>query len=156
MAEAVVYKDESGKLAGFGEKGARAWARFQKMMARLQVGETLQFQWWEPRSPEFHRRFFARLNALHERQEQFEDVDALRAWLTVGAGECDLVPGPRGHMVALPRSIKWHKLDDTDFAELVRKIDDFLWSDRARGWLWGHLTDEQTYDILEQLRLEFE
>ncbi len=155
MANVVVCKDGSGKLVGFGEKGGRAWARFQKMINGLGVGETLQFQWWEPRAPGRHKLFFARLNALFDRQEQFDCADKLRAWLTVGAGECDFMPGPKGRMVALPRSIAWHRLDETEFAELVRRIDDFLWSNHARAFLWPHLTTQQTYDIVEGLRSEF-
>lgn len=155
MANVTVFKDESGKLAGFGDKGSRAWSRFRAMLDRLQVGETLAFQWWEPRAPGFHKLFFAKLNALFDRQEQFDDVDRLRAWLTVGAGECDFVPGPKGRMVALPRSIAWHKLDETEFAELARRIDDFLWSEAAHRFLWPHLTPQLAYETVEQLQLEF-
>ena len=155
MAEVVVYRDERGKLAGYGEAGARAWARFQKMLARLAQGETLVFKWWEPRSPGFHKLFFSKLHALFERQERFDDVDKLRTWLTVGAGEADFMPGPRGRLVAIPKSIAWHKLDEADFRELVRKIDDFLWTHHAREFMWPQLSTEQTYEILEGLRGQF-
>lgn len=155
MAECVVFKNESSKLEGFGEKGARAWIRFIKFVARMAIGETLHFQWWEPRAPGPHKLFFAKLGALADRQEQFEDAERLRIWLTVGAGECDFVPGPKGRMVALPRSIAWHKLDESDFQELARRVDDFLWTPHARRFLWPHLTDEKTYEMLDSLRTEF-
>jgi hypothetical protein len=155
VAEVVVCKGADGKLSGVGEKGERALARLRSSIAKLSFGDTLSFQWWEPRSPKFHRRFFAKLNSLFERQEQFDDVDMLRAWLTVGAGECNFVPGPRGRMVALPKSIKWHKLDDVDFAELVRKIDWFLWTEHAQHFLWPHLSKEDAYKMIESLNQEF-
>jgi len=155
VAECVVYKGEDGKLAGFGDKGGRAWLRFIKAARQLAQGETLHFTWFLPRSPGLHKRFFQKLAYLFDMQEQFQDADRLRAWLTVGAGECDLVPGPTGKMVALPKSIKWHKLDETEFAELCRKIDDFLWSDYAQMFLWPHLSPQARYESIERLELQF-
>lgn len=155
MAEVVVVKDESGKLVGLGDAGGRAWSRLRKMLAQLAVGETLVFQWWEPRSPGFHKLFFVKLHALFDRQEQFDDFDNMRDWLTVGAGEADFLPGPRGRLVARPKSIKWHKLDETQFRELARRVDDFLWTYHARRFLWPHLSDEQTHEILEGLGARF-
>ena len=31
MSQLVIYKNESGKLEGFGEKGRRAWLKFLKL-----------------------------------------------------------------------------------------------------------------------------
>jgi len=155
MSNVVVYKAPDGKLAGFGDRGERAWAKFRQRVEGLAVGETLAFSWHEPRSLPHHRMFFAKLGALAERQEQFEDVDRLRLWLTVGAGYCDFVPGPAGRMVALPQSIAFHKLDEADFADLHAKVDAFLWTEGARKFLWGHLTNEQSYEMVEQLQREF-
>ena len=155
MSNIVVCMGNDGKLQGFGEKGARAWARFMRMLTGLRPGDTVEFSWHEPRSPGFHKRFFAKLNGLFEMQEQFEDVDRLRAWITVGAGECDFVPGPTGRMVALPKSIAWHKLDETDFRELARKVDDFLWSPHAQAFLWPHLSEARRYEMIELLDMEF-
>ena len=156
MARIVVVRDEAGKLAGLGEKGARAYARFRAALKRMEVGETLEFQWNEPRSPGYHRLFFAKLHALFDRQEQFADVDALRAWLTVGAGECDFVPGPKGRMVAMPRSIAWHRLDEVEFRELVRKIDEFLDSEHAQAFLWPHLGPRKRARVIDDWHAEFD
>lgn len=155
MSAVVVYKDESGKLAGFGQKGARAWAKFTKRIADMAVGETLSFEWWEPRSIKHHRMFFGKLGALLDRQEQFEDEDKLRKWLTVGAGYCDFVPGPNGRMVALPESIAFHKLDEADFSDLHAKVDAFLWTEHARRFMWPQMTQEHSYAMIEQLMQEF-
>lgn len=155
MADVVIFKDETGKLSGFGEKGAKAWAKFRKTVDELAIGETLSFSWAAPRSPGYHRRFFARLGYLFDMQEQFEDIDALRSWLTVGAGEADFVPGPKGRMVAMPRSIKWAKLDQVEFELLSRRVDEFLWTDHAQRFLWPHLTPDQTQQMIEALDIEF-
>lgn len=155
MSDLVITKGEDGRLRGIGDAGERAYARWRKAVEALQPGETLRFQWWMPRSQAHHRLWFAKLSALHSMQEQFEDVDKLRQWLTVGAGYCDFVPGPKGRMVALPQSIAWHRLDESDFAELHAKVDQFLWTDGARRFLWPHLSDQQSYEMVETLMQEF-
>lgn len=155
MSEVVIVKGEDGKLQGFGEKGGRAWARFLKRVAEMACGETLQFAWHEPRSPQHHRLFFAKLHGLADRQEAFDDETKLRQWLTVGAGYCDLVPGPDGQLVAIPQSIAFHRLDEVEFSELHRQVDNFLWSPHAQQYLWPHLSVVQRYAMVEQLMTEF-
>lgn len=156
MSALVVRKGDDGKLQGVGEKGARAFAKFRRRIELLQPGDTLHFEWREPRSPAHHRLFFSKLGALLDRQEQFDSSEKLRHWLTVGAGYCDFVPGPTGRMVALPQSIAFHALDEADFSDLHAKVDAFLWSDHARAFLWPHLSDVQTYGLIEQLLMEYE
>lgn len=155
MSDVVVVKGGDGKLSGFGDKGGRAWNRFRAMVDRMTVGETLAFSFWEPRSPQFHKRFFAKLHRLFDMQEQFDDVDTLRAWMTVGAGECSFVPGPKGRMVALPKSIKWHRMDDAEFGELVSRIDTFMWTPHARAFLWPHLSDAESAQMVQAWHDEF-
>ena len=155
MSAVVLTRGEDGKLQGLGEKGERAYAKFRARVDSLAVGDTLHFEWREPRSPAHHRLFFAKLHALADRQEQFEDADKLRHWLTVGAGYCDFVPGPTGRMVALPQSIAWHSLDEADFADLHAKVDGFLWSEHARRFLWPHLSNEASYALMQQFMTEF-
>lgn len=155
MSEVVVTKGEDGKLHGFGEKGDRAWRKFMATIKALEIGATMQFKFWLPRSPRHHRLFFAKLGALADMQEQFKDADRLRQWLTVGAGFADFLPGPTGRMVAIPQSIAWHKLDEADFSDLHQKVDAFLWTDHARRFLWPHLNDAQTYAMVEALHNEF-
>lgn len=155
MSSVVLVKGEDGKLDGMGQRGQKAYRKFRAKAASLQVGDTLQFEWREPRSPKHHGLFFAKLGALLDRQEQFDTEDKLRAWLTVGAGYCSFVPGPTGRMVALPESIAWVKLDETAFTDLHQKVDAFLWTDHARGFLWPHLTPQQTYDMVDQFQTEF-
>jgi hypothetical protein len=156
MSAVVVFKGEDGKLQGFGDKGARAWAKFGARVRDMVVGETLAFEWFEPRSKKHHGLFFAKLGMLMDLQEQFPDEETLRKWLICGAGYCDYFPGAKGRMMAIPQSMAWHKMDEADFADLHGKIDAFLWSEHARRFLWPHLTDEQTYETIQQLMQEFE
>jgi hypothetical protein len=155
MSEVIVVKGEDGKLAGLGEKGGRAWDKFLKRVASLAVGETLQFAWNEPRSPQHHRMFFSKLHALADRQEAFDDETKLRHWMTVGAGYCDLLPGPDGQLVAIPQSIAFHKLDEVEFGHLHAQVDQFLWSPHAQAFLWPGLSASSAYEAVDALMTEF-
>lgn len=156
MAKVVIYKDETGKLAGLGEANARAYNKFRAAIAKLEVGETLAFEWKAPRSPGFHRRHFALLNYIYEAQEQFQDADAFRMWVQVGAGFCDLLPGPKGKPVAVPRSIAWATLDEVDFSEHHAKVVAFLRSRHAIRFLWPHLDDARADEMMDSLLHEFD
>ena len=156
MSSLVIYKDESGKLAGFGEKGRRAWLKFLKRVKELEVGETLSFEYKLPRSPVHHSYFFLKLTGLFERQERFADLDRLLDWLKVGAGHVDLLPGRDGMMVAIPRSIAWHKLEEQEFIEVVRAINDFVWTEYAQAALWSHLSSDQRYCCIDGWHREFD
>ncbi|MEO8807922.1 MAG: DUF1367 family protein [Burkholderiaceae bacterium] len=151
MSDVVIFKGDDGKLQGFGQKGGRAYAKWRTTVENLEVGETLQFSWRAPRSPKFHRMFFGMLGQLFDRQEQFADVEQLRAWLAVGAGYCEFVPGPKGRMVALPKSIAWASMDDTEFRELVVAVWDFIRTEHAQRFLWPHLEPAETDMTVEEL-----
>ena len=156
MARLILFKNDSGKLEGFGDSNQRGYARFLGFVQRMEPGELIRFEWKPPRSPAFHRRFFVQLGKLFDRQEQFVAEDDLRSWLTIGAGECHFVPGPKGVMCAVPKSIAFENMDDLEFYELVTRVDAFLWTLHARRFLWPHLDDNQTYASIEQLRLEMD
>ncbi len=155
MSSVVIQKTPDGTWAGVSDEDEQRWQRWRTAVARAQAGETLRFEWREPRSPRHHRHFFAQLGGLFGRQEQFDTADKLRAWLTVGAGYCDFYPGPTGRMVAIPRSIRWEAMDEGEFGELHAAVNTFLWTDHARRFLWPHLTPQQTYDMIDQLLTEF-
>lgn len=149
MPTLVVYKGDDGKLDGWGDKGRRAYAKFRKIVAELAPGETLDFSYRLPRSPQHHRYFFAQLGKLHDMQERFDTETGLLEWLKVGAGHCEFVPARDGQIAALPKSISWEKLEEQDFIEFHRAVRDFLWTPHAQEFLWPHLTPAQRYAMLD-------
>ncbi len=149
MPELIIVKGETGQLEGLGEKGRRAWAKFRKAVAGLELGETMEFSYRLPRSPQHHRFFFARLQALLERQEAFSDLDHLLTFLKVGAGLVEFMPSPMG-LAAVPKSIAWINLDEQEFIEATRAIRDFLWTDAAQAALWPHLSEAKRYQMVDQ------
>lgn len=156
MSAITVTKFEDGRLGGFTEKDQAAYAKFRSAITALEVGELFQLSTWFPRNPKLHRLHFAVMKALFDAQEQFAELDPMRKWLYVGAGYADFLPGPKGKMVAIPKSIAYDKIDDADFSDLHRKVVDFARSEYATRFLWPHLGDAEQIKMVEQLLAEFE
>lgn len=151
----VLVKGDDGKLAGLGEVYGRAYERFLRAVSAMQPGDTVGFEFSPPRSPGNHRRFFALLNELFARQERFTNIEHLRAWLVVGAGYCELVPGSDGKPVALPRSLAWTQMDEAEFREFVLAVHRFLQTEHAQRFLWPHLVPQIAAESAEALIAEF-
>jgi hypothetical protein len=156
MSKVVLRIDERGKLTGLTEKDTRAYGRFRKKLDNLRPGDTLAFDFKLPRSPKFHRLHFAMLGAFFATQEVFDDADRMRKWMEVGAGHVDFMPGPDGSLVALPKSISYEALDDTEFHDVHEGIKAFMRSPIAYRYLWPHLNDEGREQMVEAVLVEFE
>ena len=147
MTKLVLTKGEDGKLCGIDPKGQRAYAKFLKRLKALEHGDTLGFSYFLPRDPVSHRRYFRKLQQLLERTEAFGELDQLRAWILLGAGFCNYVPGANG-LVAVPKSMAFDEMDEAEFAELDRKTDEFLYTDHAQAILWPQLQPQQRWNCL--------
>lgn len=156
MTTIHVTRDNTGKLVGLGEKDKKAYAAFVKRVHELETGEVYTLDVWFPRNPKLHGLHFAMLSAVFDAQEQFATPDQLRAWLQVGAGHCEFVPGPTGKMVAIPKSIAHHKLDDVEFSEHHEKVKEFLRSPYAKQFLWPHLPESEQDEMVESILTQFE
>ena len=156
MTTITVTMGDDGKLRGFTDKDQIAYGKFRKRIAELEPGELMWLETWFERSGPYHRRHMAMVGAFFDAQEQFADFDDFRKWTQVGAGHCDFVPGPAGRMVALPKSIAYHKLDQADMEQLHKKTVDFLRSEHAQRFLWPHLSAEQTWMTIETILVGFE
>ena len=146
----------TGKIGGVTEKDQKAYAKFHKRFEELGPHESLVFSWKEPRSGPFHRRHFAMLNALFNAQEQFLDESQFRKWMEVGAGYADILPGPKGKPVAVPRSIAYDKLDQAEFEPIHNAVFAFARTRYATQFLWMHLTSQQQADMVEAILGDFE
>lgn len=155
MSKVVIIKDEQGKLRGLDPAGQRAYAKWRKTVLELPIGQTLTFTYRLPRSLKHHALFFAKLNALLDRTEAFANIDKLRYWLTMGAGYFDLIPGFDGTPNAIPRSIDFDRMDEAEFSELHRAVDEFLMTDRALETLWPELLPMQRLPMAESFVREF-
>lgn len=155
MTKLTVTIGDNGKLCGLDAKGQRAYDKFIKKLKELRHGDTLGFSFFLPRDPASHRAYFRKLQILLERTEAFSELDNLRSWLLLGAEYCDYVPGAQG-LVAVPKSMAFDAMDQSEFAELNRKVDEFLYTDHAQAILWPQLNQQQRWNcitsFLEDLR----
>lgn len=151
MTSILLTRNDEGKLAGVGEKHAKAWAKLRTKLEGLEPGEIVELSHWFPRSLPMHKRHFAILAAVYDMQEQFTDAEHLRLWAQVGAGFCDFVPGPNGRMVALPQSIAFRSMDDADFLDHHERVVAFLRSPQATQFLWGHLPLNEQSNMVESV-----
>lgn len=156
MSAVTLWKGQDGKLEGFDEKGKRLYARFMKKIRELAPGQTIGFTYKVPRSPKFHRLHFVMLRELFDNQEQFADPYQFRKWLEVGAGHCDFVPGPKGRMVALPKSIDYESLDDEEFAGVHEGVKAFLRTEHAARFLWPEVDPAASLRGVEAILSGFE
>ncbi len=156
MPQVQITKDNRGKLVGFGPLGEKTYAKFLAAVKALEYGELLAFTYKVPRSPKFHRLHFVMLAALFEAQEQFQSEYQFRKWAEVGAGHCDFVPGPKGKMVALAKSIDYESLDDVQFSDMHEAVKAFFRAQHATRFLWPHLDDAKGAEMIEEILINFE
>ena len=149
MPEIVVMRDNTGRLVGLGERDNAALVNFRRMLQDAVPGETFVFSYEAPRSPVHHRWLFWRVDVLLGMQEVFIAKKNLMDFLKVGAGLVDFKPGTDGQLVAVPRSIAWHTIDEREFTEARMAIEDFMWTDQAQATLWPHLTPAQRSEMVD-------
>ena len=155
MSKVIIIKNNQGKLQGLDDQQQRAYLKWKKLVEGMEIGQTLSFSYRMPRSPDHHRLFFAKLQSLLARTETFTDMAKLRTWLVMGAGFVDFVPGMDGKPNAIPQSMDFESMDEAEFSELHRQVDNFLWTHRAQETLWPAIDDHARYQCMESLMQEF-
>ena len=53
-------------------------------------------------------------------------------------------------VIAVPKSIAWHRLDEQEFCEVRRLVWDFLWTEQAQAALWPHLGSHERYVLIDE------
>lgn len=156
MTSIIITRDDQNKLVGVGEKDKAAYSRLKKRLAELVPGECLSLDVWFDRRAALHGFHFVMLAAVHDIQEQFENIKDFRMWCAVGAGHCTFAPGPTGKMVAIPKSIDWTSLDDADFHQYHKDVVAFLRSLHATRFLFPHLSDPEASEMIESVMTRIE
>lgn len=130
-------------LRGVDDKHHARWLRLLRDMFSLQDGEVVQVGSKVPRNTEFHRRHMALEQAVFNAQRRFQEFEQFRNWLKIGAGHVNWVPGAKGGIVPLPKSISYIELDDAEMQRVHDAMLEFLRTPQVSRYLWRELNGEQ-------------
>lgn len=140
-----------GIVDGLGERGRRQWRRFVNGLMRLEPGEMVEIRTHRERIGWYHRKHMVLEVQVFEAQERFEQFKAFRDWLKIGAGHCEWVPGPKGAVVPIPKSIAYSELGQDEMEEFHTNAIAFLRSPHALKVMWPKASPEQREGGMETL-----
>lgn len=136
-----------GLFDGWNDSDKKGWRKIWKRLIDLEPGEFAVIEFVIPRSSPFHRRHFAILSAVFDKQERFADFEMFRDWITVGAGWVEWCAGAKGGVVPIPKSISYAKADQKEFEDYHGKVIAFLRGAHAANFLWKHLGNDAHWMI---------
>lgn len=139
-------------LDGFGEEDRKAWRKLWKKLIEMKSGELFEVQTVFPRSGPAHRRHMAIEQRFFDTQEKFEDFEAFRSWMKLGAGWVIWAPSSDGQLVPVPKSISYASADQDEFEKYHAAVVRFLRSDHCARFLWPHLEEKATEQVEYILR----
>lgn len=151
----VVRKVVFGIIDGLGDVNRKRWRRFWSGLRRLAPGEMVEVSTRKQRSGPFHRRHMAIEHRVFDSQERLDEFSVFRDWLKVGCGFCDWLPGARGGVFPIPRSIAYDQLEDDAMREFHEQAVAFLRSAHACKFLWPKLPAQQREAAMDSLLGEF-
>lgn len=144
-----------GMVDGLGEQGRKSWRRFINRLFKLEPGELVEIKTHQERIGWYHRKHMALEQRIFESQERISDFDQFRTWLKVGSGFVDWLPGPKGGVIPVPRSISYSKLEQGEMEQVHDKIVEFLRSEHASAYLWKHLSPTARIEMVEGILSNF-
>lgn len=172
MAQALIMRDRSVEvtdsektaamkvleqgLRGVDEKNHNRWRRFLRTVFGMEHGEIAEVGTRIPRSGPFHRFHMAIEQAVFNSQERFTEFDQFRNWLKIGAGHVEWVPGAKGGIVPLPKSISYAELEEDAMREVHYAMLAFLRGPHAPVYLWKHLGADKAAEMMESVLSEFD
>lgn len=145
-----------GTVDGLGEKGKKQWRRFWNTVMRMEPGETIEVITHKERSGPFHRFHMALEQRVFEAQERIGDFEQFRLWLKLGAGHVTWMPGAKGGVFPVPKSISYAKLEDHEMRDFHEAAVAFLRTGHAQRYLWPALPPQQADAAIEAVLRSFE
>lgn len=146
-----------GQVDGLSEQHRKSWRRLWSwFLKKAEPGEMVEIQTHRDRLGWFHRKHMAMEQAVFDSQERFDDFDQFRVWMKTGAGFVTWLPGPRGGVIPVPRSISYAKLEQDAMEKVHDDIVRFLRSAHAQKTLWRHLSEAKRAEMVETVLGGFE
>ena len=138
-------------VRGLDKQSEGRWRRLWGRFFAAEPGEGFEIAVSEERSGPFHKRHRAILEALFASQERFRHIDALHAWLKVGACFVTWGEGKTGKLVPIPRSTSFNDCSEDEIREAHAAMVDYLHTERAMRYLWKHLKPNARQDMLDSI-----
>jgi hypothetical protein len=152
----VAFKVLTKGLHGIDDKNQRRWVRFLKTVFGMEHGEIAEIGTRIPRSGPFHRFHMAMEQAVFNAQERFTDFDQFRNWIKIACGLVVWVPGAKGGIVPLPKSISYPEMEENEMREFHDAMLAFFHGEHAAPFLWKHLDSEEAGRMMESVLGQFE
>ena len=137
MAE-VFMRKRLGSLVPTDEEG-------EELLRSLPQHQIVKCKLTRPRNVQHHRKFFALVNLVFENQERYANVDELLAALKIAVGHVNIIVMPNGNEYRIPKSIAFHKMDQTEFDRFYARVVDVV----IKHFLPGVTRDELRQELLE-------
>jgi hypothetical protein len=153
---AIATKVLEQAVRGIDDQNQKSWKRFVRGLFGLEHGEIAEISTRIPRSGPFHRYHMALEQSIFNAQERFKDFEQFRNWIKIGSGFVDWVPGPKGGIVPLPKSISYAKLEESDMREFHQDFLAFVRGPHAAPYLWRHLSADKAAEMMETVLQGFD
>jgi len=124
MSKLVLQKHNGGLVAA--DEASEAW------IWKISDGEKVMCEVRKPRNINHHRKFFALLNKVCDNLDQPVTVEMLLGLIKLRTGHCDLIDTVKG-TVAVPRSIAFENMDQTEFDAFWNRAVDFIMAEVIPG-----------------------
>ena len=154
--KAVVRKFLFGHLSGATDKDTRGWTRFVRSLDAAGSGEYFQVTVRRQRTGWFHRMHMGLISKIFKAQERLDDFEAFRLWLKVGSGFVTWMPGPKGGVFPVPRSINFNTCSEDDMREFHDGVVEFLRKPHAQKYLFPHVTPQLAEQGIEAILQQYE
>lgn len=142
MAQPIFFRKDIGKLVPADDAA-------QAVLSKIKLGAEVQVDIRRPRNTRHHRKLWALANIVADNQEHYETPEQVVAALKAATGHCDWFPMKDGeHMVAIPKSIAFHKMDQTEFETFYDRCIQVV----AKHFLPGVESDALRAEVEEFLR----
>ncbi|HVL77598.1 MAG TPA: DUF1367 family protein [Noviherbaspirillum sp.] len=172
MTQALIVRDRSVEVSpaerevatkvleqairGVDEENHSRWRRFLRHVFGMEHGEIVEVGTRIPRSGPFHRFHMAIEQAVFDAQERFSDFEQFRNWIKIGAGHVDWVPGAKGGIVPLPKSISYARLEEQEMRTFHANMLAFLRGPHAAPYLWRHLGADKASEMMNTVLSGFD
>jgi Protein of unknown function (DUF1367) len=92
----------------------------------LKRGDVVRAEIFRPRNLRHHRKMYALIQAVFPHQDVYPTQELFVAAIKAAVGLCDTFNLPSGKTVVLPRSWSFANMDQSDFDEIYKRVEQVI------------------------------